>query len=275
LTAHNNGLNTWPEVVAELGPGRCLGLGFCALLSGATKYHSFDIVKYIDEGESERVFRELVYLFKKREKIPNGMEFPDLQPNLNSYEFPEHILSEDRLKETLRDERLEAIADAIRSPRSCHKGCIEIRYFTPWHDTGIVQDGTVDMLCSQFVLEHVDDLPGTYQAMSRWLKPGGVMSHFIDFQSHVLTKDWNGHWTCSDDLWSLIRGKRPYMLNREPHSSHLGLMKKLGFEVVCDIPVRDFSGVGRDSLAPRYKNYLSPDDLITSGAMIQAVKRRS
>ena len=273
--AHEHGLNTWPRVVAELGPGKSLGLGFCALLCGATKYYALDIVKYIDENESERVFRGLVDLFKKREKIPNENEFPDLFPKLESYEFPDDVLPEERLKETLREGRLEAIANAIRNRGNGYRGCIEVRYFTPWHDSEVVQDETVDMLFSQFVLEHVDDLYGTHEAMCRWLKPGGVMSHFIDFRSHAMTKNWNGHWACSDRLWNLMRGKRSYMLNREPHSAHIGLIKRCGLDVVCDIPVRDLSGINSNSLTARYRDYLKTDDVIISGALIQAVKKRT
>ena len=129
------------------------------------------------------------------------------------------------------------------------------------------------MLCSQFVLEHVDNLLETYRAMQLWLRPGGFMSHFIDFRSHFMTKEWNGHWACSDRIWNLMRGKRPYMLNREPHSVHLRLMEQCGFEIVCDIPVRDFSGISTESLSHSYRDKLKADDLVVSGALIQAVKR--
>jgi SAM-dependent methyltransferase len=272
VTLHRSGLPTRPEVVAELGPGRTLGVGFCALLSGARKYYALDVVKDYQAQESERVFRKLVGLFKNRGVIPNEAEFPDLQPKLSSYEFPQSVLPDDRLRDTLEERRLETIAHAITSPRTPRHDGTEIGYFAPWYDAGVIQNESVDLLCSQFVLEHVDDLKKTYRAMHGWLKPGGVMSHFIDFKSHGMTKDWNGHWACSDRAWDLMRGKRPYMLNREPHSVHLDLIERCGFKIISDASVRDLSGISRESLTKRYESRLDADDLVTTGALIQAVK---
>jgi hypothetical protein len=128
------------------------------------------------------------------------------------------------------------------------------------------------MIYSQAVLEHVDKLDYTYEILCRWLKPGGFMSHQIDFKCHQTAKEWNGHWSYSDFMWKLIRGRRPYLLNRQPLSIHLTLLEKLNFKVVCDIKIKDTSGINRERLAPRFKN-MSNEDLTTSGAFIQAIKR--
>ena len=68
---------------------------------------------------------------------------------------------------------------------------------------------------SQSVLEHIDDLEGAYATLHKWLKPGGYMSHLIDFYSHGLTKEWNGHWALSDLTWGALKGRRPYLINRQ------------------------------------------------------------
>jgi hypothetical protein len=60
------------------------------------------------------------------------------------------------------------------------------------------------MVFSQAVFEHVVDLRGTYEALRRWLKPGGVMSHQIDFKAHGTAKRWDGHWAYSDFIWKLL-----------------------------------------------------------------------
>ncbi|MDQ3810989.1 MAG: hypothetical protein M3336_11920, partial [Chloroflexota bacterium] len=111
-----------------------------------------------------------------------------------------------------------------------------------------------------------------YDSMYRWLKPGGFMSHTIDFRAHDTSSSWYGHWTYSDFGFRVVRGKRPYMLNREPHSTHVELLRKLGFEIVCDVPTKETAGAPRERLAPRFRG-LSDEDLTTSGAFIQAVKR--
>jgi hypothetical protein len=69
-----------------------------------------------------------------------------------------------------------------------------------------------------------------------------------------------------------MRGRRAYLLNRAPHSAHLALMAANGFEVVCDNTLSNTSGYKSHELARPFR-HLSEDDLTTSGALIQAVKR--
>ena len=54
-----------PKIVAELGPGDSLGIGLCALLSGAERYYAFDVVKYANPSKNMAIFEELVILFKE------------------------------------------------------------------------------------------------------------------------------------------------------------------------------------------------------------------
>ena len=75
---------------------------------------------------------------------------------------------------------------------------------------------SVDLILSQAVLEHVDDLEAVYRAMRIWLRQGGYLSHEIDFRSHDLTDDWNGHWACNELLWRIARGKKPYLIIDSP-----------------------------------------------------------
>jgi len=107
--------------------------------------------------------------------------------------------------------------------------------------------------------------------MCRWLKRGGVMSHEIDFKSIGITTEWNGHWSCSDAVWRLAAGRRRHRLNREPHSTHISLLQKMGCRIVRDERIIRPSGITRAQLAPRFR-YLTDEDLITSSALIQAVK---
>jgi len=119
-------------------------------------------------------------------------------------------------------------------------------------------------------MEHVEDVPGTYNALHEWLRPGGFMSHNIDFRCHGLTRDWNGHWTLSDGVWRLVKGTRAYLINRVPHSAHLKLLQDAGFIVVNDLR-RCGAGFDRQLLAPRFVD-LSELDLSTTGTFIQARK---
>jgi hypothetical protein len=124
---------------------------------------------------------------------------------------------------------------------------------------------------SQTVLHLPPDLPKIYSEMCRWLKPGGVMSHEIDFKSIGMTWEWSGHWSCSDTLWRLAAGKRRHRINRGPHSTHISLMQRVGCRIVRDERTVRPPAITRAQLAPRFR-HLTDEDLTTSSALIQAVK---
>lgn len=268
VMAKNNGLNPNPKVVAELGPGDSIGIGLAALLSGAQKYFAFDVVEHASLEGNLDVLEQLVALFKKKIDIPDDKEFPRIKPYLEDYSFPYDILTDDRLEQALEENRIEQLRNSIRNPRS-EKSMIDYR--ASWYDKSAIQKNTVDIIFSQAVLEHVDDLDHTYESMYLWMKDDGFMSHQIDFKCHGTAKQWNGHWTYSDVMWKLIKGKRPYLLNREPLSTHLEMLGKKKLKVVFKKPILSTSGIGRDQLARRFRHF-SDEDLTTSGVFIQAHK---
>jgi hypothetical protein len=256
--------------VAELGPGDSLGLGLAALLSGAERYVALDVVRYADSARNVAVFGELVALFREREPVPDDREFPLVRPLLPSYAFPHDILTDDLLAAALDPARLAMIRRAVIALDAPNGDTPFISYVVPWHDAGVIERQSVDLIVSQAVLEYPSDLAGTYAAMDRWLKPGGMMSHDIDFKSHGLTREWSGHWACSDLVWFLMEGRRRDILNRVPHSTHLDLIRALGCEIVRDQRTAS-PAASRAHLAPRFR-HLTDEDLRTSSAFIQAHK---
>jgi ubiquinone/menaquinone biosynthesis C-methylase UbiE len=152
-----------------------------------------------------------------------------------------------------------------------------IRYMCPWNDPKIIENDSVDVVFSQAVLEHVEDIKHTYRAMYRWVKKGGCISNQIDFESHGLSDEWNGHWSFSDVTWKLMKGNRPYLINREPLSKHLEAVQDAGFEIVSVIPVKTFpsdaytGAIERDKLAQKFRN-MSEEDFTTASAYILAKK---
>src|SRR5205814_6514493 len=92
-----HGLKVPPRVVAELGPGNSLGIGLSALLSGAERYHAFDVVPHAQVKRNLAVLDELIALFEKRADIPGPDEFPQVHPLLSSYAFPRRLLDEQTL----------------------------------------------------------------------------------------------------------------------------------------------------------------------------------
>lgn len=269
--AHKNGLSPQLDTIAELGPGDSIGIGLAALISGANKYYALDAVKYARNKRNIKIFDELVTLFKAREKIPDEIEFPRIKFCLDSYDFPSHILTEKHLGEALKQDRLDSIRKALLNLDGGDENGIQISYCVPWYDLAVVKENSIDMIYSQAVMEHVDNLDYTYEVLHRWLKPSGFLSQDVDFRSHGTASKWNGHWGYSDFVWKLMRGKLPYLLNRRLHSEHINLLEKFGFKIVCDLKTKDTSGIKRESLAPKFKD-MSDDDLITSTAFIQAIK---
>jgi len=269
LIAYENGLSVQPQIVAEIGPGDSLGIGLAALIAGAEKYYAFDVFKYAQYERNARIFDELLALFEKKENIPDETEFPQLKPRLQSYGFPAHILTAPRLTECLKNERIKAIRKSLKGIGAGEETLIQ--YIVPWYDSAVIAEASVDMVFSQAVLEHVDDLEKAYEKQHHWLKPNGFVSHQIDFKCHGLAKEWNGHWSYTNFAWKIIKGNRPYSLNRQPHSVHIELLRKNNFRILCDLKTENREGIRREQLAPEFRN-ISSDDLVCSGSFIQAVK---
>jgi hypothetical protein len=266
VLAAAKGFKVPPRVVAELGPGDSLGLGLSTLLTGADRYHAFDVVQHAQIKRNLAVLEELIALFKARADIPGPAEFPEVLPVLPSYAFPRHVLGEDHLRAALADARLDRIRHSVRHQND--PGSM-IDYRTRWFDDRAIERESIDMLISQAVLEHVDDLASSYRAMRLWIKPDGLLSHTIDFRCHSTARVWNGHWRYSDAVWKLIRGRRSYLLNREPYSTHLRLLRENGFALVADQITDGAPETDRAQLAPRFA-HLADQDLTTAVAVIQA-----
>ena len=224
--ACENGMAVPPEKVAELGPGASIGMGLAGLLSGAKNYSGLDVVDFQNGEKNIEVLEGLVDLFRKREDIPNHSEFPKVKPFLKSYQFPHQYLTEECLNDCMQSKRIKELKDNILSSSRIRSSGSFVHYISPWFDSKVIQKESMDLIFSQAVLEHVDDLDLAYDSMYAWLKPGGYMSHVIDFKSHEIAEKWNGHWSYSDLTWKLIRGKKPYLLNREPLSTHLKAHEK-------------------------------------------------
>lgn len=268
---YKNGQKFIPGNVAELGPGQSLGTGIAALLSGASSYYALDVVKFASVSTDIKIFSDMIKLFSSRAKIPDNNEFPSLEPVLESYEFPGHILTDKLLEETLSDERLSSIKTALINQGEVKGNGIFVSYMIPWNDPGIIRKNSIDLLLSQAVLEHVENLRSTYESIYQWLRPGGIMSHSIDFRSHGLAADWNGQWTYSGFAWRLIKGNRPYLLNRQPHSVHLDIIRETGYKLIHDNPTYRKSKLKRGRLAFDFRG-LTEADLKTRTTFLQALK---
>lgn len=271
--AASRGLDTNPAAVAELGPGDSFGTGFAALLCGAERYTALDAAPYANPQKNARIFDELVALFSARAPIASQGEYREVKPQLEDYAFPHHVLGMARMERALQPERLARIRRAILGEHDDPRAPI-IRYRAPWQDAGVIEPASQDLVFSQAVFEHIDALPEAYAAMRAWLKPGGYVSHQIDFKSHGYASTWDGHWRYGDFLWRLVRGQESWFINRQPYSTHQRLLLENGFRIVHEQRARSVPSYGRGALARRFRGM--PDaDRETSGVYLLAVRGRA
>lgn len=268
--------------VAELGPGAALGMGLTALLLGADSYRGLDIAPYGGDPAANRALLDaLAGLIAERAEIPHGGDCARVRPSLADHRFPDWLGTD---AASVRD-RAGKLAEVT-------PGTPPLLYTAPWTNradraqpeppsdrdwaresalgSNDAEAGTLDWLFSQAVLEHVDDVPATWAAIARWLAPGGVTSHQVDLRSHGTATTWNGHWAIPALTWKLIRGRRPYLLNRQPLSAHLRALEAAGLELIAvdRAPAPD-PGTPRAKLQAPWRS-LSEEDLTTAGAFIVA-----
>ena len=258
-----------PKKIAELGPGDSLGIGLAALLSGCDSVVALDVIKYWNIKINLDIFDELVVLFKNKTSIPDSSEYPRVKPQLTNYDFPINIISDEMLKNSLSDERINKIRQEIKDIDNPENSMI--KYCIPWDNNKIINKETMDFVYSQAVLEHVEDLEGTYDAIYKWLKKDGLMSHTIDFKSHGTTKSWNGYRTYSEFEWKIVKGGKLFLINRIPYSKHIELQKKHNFKILKDSPVKMDNFITKKQLSKKFKN-LSEEDMTTSGTYILSEK---
>ncbi len=261
----------FPETVLEVGPGNSLGVGLAALLCGADRYYAMDAIAHMDLSRNLNVLEELIQLFLQKAPIPDHGTFPDLGPALQSHAFPDHLLPHVHTGDSLTEDRLHKIRQNLAQMVN-HRDNDMLFYITAdRRDIHLPMRNSVDWILSQFVLEHVDDLPGTYEQLQGLLKPGGLMTHHIDFRSHWTAYEWNGYWTYEDRTWQWIRGNRPYFINRAPLSEHISCIGKAGFEILGVSTTEGESNLTPEKLASRFR-HLTEEDLRTVTAMITVRK---
>ena len=264
---HRNGLiQSAAELrqVAEIGPGDSLGTGMAALYTGAQQYRALDIIRHADIHANRRVNDKLLELFLQRTDIPHEA-FTDLSPALSAYHFPGELLRVDasacwKLHEHIR-----------HSLGQSEQADTPIRYILDWMDEKVTPSGELDLIFSQAAMEHVADIRLAYRLMHRMLRKGGIISHQVDFRAHEMTDEWDGHFYIGPRTWKLLAHGRKYPMNRLPLSAHLQALTDSGFRLSAVVKQTGASTrPGQEPAVPGV--HFDPDDRVTMGALIQAVK---
>lgn len=263
------GMPAMPLTVAEVGPGDSLGTGMAALLSGARHCLALDVVRFADRQRNLAIFDELVELFRARAPRPHK-SWPDFDALLDEGLFPHRILTREVLAETLSPGRIAAIRAEIDAGLPGGEGAF-IRYRVPWGAPEPAEAGMADLVISHSVMEHVDDVELLHSACAQWLRPGGWFSHQIDFTDHGITGQWNGHLAYSPGAWKIVRGRRPFLLNRVLLSEHLRVIGQNGLALRRVMRNERQDGLARDALAERFRAF-ADEDLCCRGALVQGIR---
>ncbi len=277
VSLHENGVLGNIDTVGEIGPGDSLATGLAMLLSGANRYIGLDVVPTAHNFDNDELLDEMVKLFKQREPIPDATEQPKSRPYLFSYVFPSHILTDEKLSRLLSDERIGNIRQAMHDLQEGRKGetsnPIHMEYLVPWDKEALIEahEQTADLIISNAVMEHVDEVPVAYQHAYRLLKPQGVIASVIDYKCHGTAGLWNGHWAYTDLAWKIVRGRCSYFINRWSHSMHVDELRKLFAEVREVRYIRE-NALEKKDITPRFAS-LPATDFETGEGFIIAVKK--
>lgn len=269
VMAQQQGLNSRPQTVAELGPGDSLGIGLAALISGSERYYALDAIPHANTISNLRIFDELVELFRVKEPIPAEDEFPEVKPKLDAYDFPRDILDDDRLQRALNGQRLDRIRTSLLNTGGEES---VVQYIAPWNDPSRIHEGTVDMIFLKRCSSMLMTFPAHIRLCISGSNPRGLCR--TRSISDAITRQMNGMDIGPIPIryGGLSRG-RPFLLNRAPHSTHRALLNIHGFKVIFDRPVPMTSNLSLNDVAPRFRQ-MTEADLTTSGAFIQAVRDR-
>jgi SAM-dependent methyltransferase len=259
------------ETVGEIGSGDSMATGLATLLSGANRYVGLDIVPTAHNFDNKEIFDELVDMFRRKEPIPDEVEQPKQRPHLSSYAFPSHILTDEKLAILLSEERIRRIRAAVDDAQKKVPSGVSsiIEYEVPWDTFAAIRrhESAFDLVFSSAVLEHVEDVSRTYACAARILKKGGIFVSVIDYKAHDTAGPWNGHWTYSDVVWRIIRGRCAYLINRWTHSMHLRELAK-HFVIVREIPYYRDSELALSDISSRFAGLPAVDFKTCEGFIV-------
>jgi SAM-dependent methyltransferase len=262
-----------PRKLAELGPGRSVGTGVLMLLLGAEHYVGLDVVPFAQPGEQVEAWLDsIVALLRRRTALPNADGFPSLRPYLDQAGFP-LLMTDDGLRAALDPARIAAVRACLANLQVNRPGradglCMEYR--VPWENLTRDLHETMDAIFSHTVMQHVPDPGAAYRHMADMLRPGGYTSHQINYGCHGMSGAWNGHWAYPNWLWKLALGRKPFLINRLPHSAHLNLVQQAGLELKAALTSTRTDGLPAQKLAGAFRNL--GEDAQIAGAVLIAQK---
>jgi SAM-dependent methyltransferase len=134
------------------------------------------------------------------------------------------------------------------------------------HSFSSIEAGTIDLIYSQAVLEHVrkHEFQDTMRECFRVLTPAGIASHRVDLKDHLGGSLNNLRF--SERIWeSEFFVSSGFYTNRIRYPKMITICKQVGFDVeVCDVRRWDDLPLKKQSLSKEF-SYYSNEELIVTG----------
>ena len=241
----------WPSplgiTATELGPGNSLAQAVLWNLLGAERVLAVDVQQYASAESAPGVYRGVI------ENLPSRIEegkLPDpLGPEGRAARVHELFPNGDLAFPVLGSRIDYRVTDGRDLP---------------------LESGTVDLIYSISVLEHVREVEHLYREMRRVLRPRGLCSHIIDLRDHHHREPLD-FLRYPDGLWDRMVGRSAGWTNRLRASDHLRLIEAAGLRVHLYDPRYVESAPGPADLDARFQGR-DADDLRTI-AMILVLGR--
>jgi SAM-dependent methyltransferase len=184
------------KTIVELGPGDTMATAFFFLAYGAKRVVCFDRFKLLQNTTKNTLIAQQVLSI-----------LPEQQR-----QHLQTILSFDDLKQVRWDP-------------------IRLQYLHNRYENITLENNSVDIILSNAVLEHVQNLDVLFSHMYRILKPGGIMVHAADLKSHELHHATQLDFlTIPSSLWKYMTFYRGAP-NRARKTDYEKLINHYGFEL--------------------------------------------
>jgi len=228
------------KTVCELGPGDTVTVALLFLAHGASRVICFDRFPLVqDKQKNKLIANRLLEILPEERKAY-------LQKNI-SFDAQRNITWD--------------------NSRLC--------YLHNKKETIAITEGTVDLVVSNAVLEHVSDLEGLFREMSRTMKPDALMVHAADLGPHQLYFNTPLDFlTIPEWRWKLMTSHRGAP-NRARKSHYEILLKKYCFKILKFEVTERFTQTDIDMITtrvPLLRETMSREDLSCRSILFSARK---
>jgi hypothetical protein len=251
--------------VCEFGPGDSVAIGLLYMIIYKSEYIAFDAHPYLDESISLEACRKALKYLKK----------------IDSLESLSHLLESNRFNESINLKGLfdyleKELLPKIRgvSDEDVKNALSEIKYFAPYDLDDHQMKYRFDLIYSQAVLEHCDNLSEIYNFQKSNLSGHGISYNHIDFKSHGTSFRWNGQYGLSNKVYKSLEKSNTFQwINRMPISHHEYLIKKEGLNLFDIIKFKLSDGISMESVSEDMKPFVRDfEDLNTHSSIVMSTR---